>query len=70
LQPGFTVCKVIEIISVCWGHIVVSSHEGIEDTQLIELDEQIVTWNTVESRKVTASKDNSGDTKGKELIHR
>jgi len=48
----------------------VSSHEGIEDTKLIELDEQIVTWNTVESRKVTASKDNSGDTKGKELIHR
>ena len=47
-----------------------SSHEGIEDTQLIELDEKVVTWNTVESRKIAASKYNSRDTKSKKLIHR
>jgi hypothetical protein len=62
LQPRLTIGKVVKVIRVGGGQVVVSSHEGIEDTKLIELNKEIVTWNAVESGQVTASKYNAGDT--------
>ena len=56
LEPWLTISKVVKCISSSWRNVVVSSHEWIENTQLIELNEQIIIWDTVESWHVTTSK--------------
>ena len=46
-----------------------SSHEGVENAKLVELDPEVVLGHAKEAGQVISREDNSGDAQGENHVH-
>lgn len=68
LEPGLAFREIVVSHKLVFGNVIVSSHKGVENTELVELHGKVIGGAAEKSGQITSAKNDTRNAKGQELV--